>query len=101
MGILFGRENGHTASTSSTAAADLARKIRKRGGNTSTGAATLLGAMEQGQDPHDLCPEMAEQAARSLRQVAAKLRGADRRLAENIAASAERASQTSRTWTVG
>ncbi|MEV7011791.1 hypothetical protein [Streptosporangium sp. NPDC051022] len=101
MGFLFGRENNHTASTSSTGAADLAKKIRSKGGASSSGATVLLRLMEQGQDPQDLCPELAEGAARSFRDVARKLPRDARRLAENIAASAEHASRTGRTWTVG
>jgi hypothetical protein len=98
MGIFFGRNTG---SRSYTASADLARKLRRRGGGDSTGAGQLLAAMEAGQDPVALCPEAAEQAARSLRQAAGRLRGDDRRIATQIADDAQAAADAGRSWTVG
>ncbi|MER7131338.1 DUF7739 domain-containing protein [Streptosporangium saharense] len=98
MGIFFGRTTG---TRPYSYAADLATKLERRGGNSSTGAAQLLGVMRYGGDPRDLCPEEAEQAARSIGQAARKLRGVDRQIAEQIAKDAQAAADSGHPWRVG
>ncbi|MBO4274943.1 hypothetical protein [Microbispora triticiradicis] len=100
MGIFFGRNTG---TRSYAYAAELAVKLARKGANTSTGAAHLLTYMSGGLggDERTLCPEEAEQAARSISRAAARLRGADRRIAESIAADARAAADARRPWTIG
>jgi hypothetical protein len=100
MGIYFG---SHTGSRSYTYSAELAHKLRRKGGDDSTGAAHLLAFMsgELGGDIRNLCPEEAEQAARSLRTAAPRLRRGDRQIVEQIAADAQQAADSGRNWEIG
>lgn len=100
MGISFGRNTGNRSYTYS---AELAAKLTRKGGQSSTGAAHLLAFMSGnlGGDERDLCPEEAEQAARSISEAAKKLRRGDRRIAEQIAADAQAAADAGKTWTIG
>uniref|UniRef100_UPI003F497DEA DUF7739 domain-containing protein n=1 Tax=Streptosporangium sp. CA-256172 TaxID=3240076 RepID=UPI003F497DEA len=99
MGIYFGP---HTGNRSYTYSAELAAKLTKHGGRSSTGAAGLLTYMggQMRLDSWEMCPEEAEQAARSIEQAATKLRSGDRRVAEQIAADAWEAANAGRPWTV-
>ncbi|GAA4209376.1 hypothetical protein GCM10022252_75790 [Streptosporangium oxazolinicum] len=98
MGIRFG-DNAGTRPCGFTA--QLAEKITKKGGNNSTGAAQLLAAMREGTGPRTLRGEEAEQAAASLTQAARRLRGDERRVAEQIAADARAAADSGKPWTIG
>ncbi|MBB2909152.1 hypothetical protein FHS43_000398 [Streptosporangium becharense] len=100
MGMFFGRNTG---SRSYTYTAELAGKLTRKGANTSTGAGHLLAYMSGtlGGDERTLCPEEAEQAARSIEQAAKKLSRGDRRIAEQIAADARAAADARRPWTIG
>lgn len=100
MGIWFGTNTGNRSYYYS---AELARKLERKGARNSTGAAHLLTYMSGalGGTPRTLCPEEAEQAARSLSEAAARLRGDDRRIAEQIAADAQHAADTRQPWIVG
>ncbi|MBB4921001.1 DUF7739 domain-containing protein [Streptosporangium saharense] len=97
MGFHFGPRAG---TRSYTASADLARKLARKGAGDSTGAAHLLAIMsgQTGGDPQALCPEEAEQAARSLAQAATRLRGASRRITEEIVHDAQAAADSGRSW---
>lgn len=96
VGLFFG---DNTDSRSYSCSAELGEALRRKGAWRSTGGARLLRIMtEGGGDP--LCPEEAEQAARSVREAAHRLRGDDRRIAEQIAADAQAASDSGRPWTI-
>lgn len=98
MGIFFGR---NANSRSYGYSAELAKKITKKGGRNSSGAAALLNLMTNGPKGQTrLRGEEAEQAARSLREVAPKLRGHDRRNALAIAQDAQEASDSGKGWTL-
>ncbi|MEV4753018.1 hypothetical protein AB0K21_42305 [Streptosporangium sp. NPDC049248] len=120
MGIYFGP---HTGNRSATYSAELAAELTKYGGRSSTGAAGLLTYMggQTRLDSWDMCPEEAEQAARSIEQAARsieqaarsieqaarsieqaakKLHPGDRRVAEQIAADAWEAANSGRPWIV-
>ncbi len=96
MGILFGRKPGDPSLGYGTA-----KRLGRKLPASSTGAAVLKRVMSDGQDPRDLCPEEAEQAAKSLRDAAPKLRGDDRAAVQLIADSAQRAADAGETWRVG
>ncbi|MET8050547.1 hypothetical protein ABZU75_23410 [Streptosporangium sp. NPDC005286] len=98
MGIFFGKNTG---TRSYGCSEELAKKVERKGGKSSTGAAQLLGFMRNGSDTRTLRGEEAEQAARSLREVAPRLRGNDRRIAEQIARDAQAAADSGRPWTIG
>jgi len=98
MGIFFGRNTGTRSYTYSS---ELAQKVERAGGKNSTGAAQLLGFMRNGSDTRPLCGEEAEQAARSLREAAPRLRRGDRRIVEQIARDAQEAADSGRPWTIG
>lgn len=100
MGIRFGKNAG---TRPAGYAKKLAQKIARSGGNSSTGAGHLLAYMagDLGGDQRHLCPEEAEQAARSLEDVSKRLRGTDREIAKRIAQDAREAADSGRTWTVG
>lgn len=98
MGVFFGPQTG---SRSYSYTAELAEKLERKGGRSSTGATRLLSFMQSASDHRTLCPEEAEQAAKSLRDTARRLHGTDRRIAEQIAADAQEAADAGRSWTVG
>jgi hypothetical protein len=99
MGFHFGPRTG---SRSYTYSSELAAKLAKKGGRNSTGGARLLGIMRgaEGGEPDTLCPEEAEQAARSITEAAKRLRRGDRRIAEQIAADAQAAADAGRRWRI-
>ncbi|MEV0996763.1 hypothetical protein [Nonomuraea sp. NPDC050202] len=97
MGIWFGPKTY----TSHSYGQELAVKITRQGGRSSSGAAALLNLMDGSlADPEQLRGEEAEQAARSLREVARKLRGEDRDAALAIAAQAQEAADSGRRWII-
>ncbi|MEU4703386.1 DUF7739 domain-containing protein [Nonomuraea dietziae] len=95
MGYNFGPKTG---TRSGKTIETFGRKVARKGGVTSTGLSRLL-ATTQGGQPQELRGRDAEQAARSLREVAPRLRGADRDLAIALAEDAEAASRRGR-WTI-
>ncbi|MFI7643513.1 hypothetical protein [Nonomuraea sp. NPDC049400] len=97
MGIFYGDK----ASTRSyRTSARLAVTISRKGGRNSTGAATLLDMMAGHIPPGELRGEEAEQAAKSLREAAARMRGDARAIALAVADDAEAASNAGGLWTL-
>ncbi|MET8006173.1 hypothetical protein [Nonomuraea glycinis] len=96
MGIWFGRNANNRSYKYSD---KLAKRIERKGGRTSTGASVLLDMMACKIEPGQLRGEEAEQAARSLTEVAPKLRRGDREVVLAIARDAEEASDVG-SWTL-
>ncbi|MEU4231189.1 hypothetical protein AB0F17_43430 [Nonomuraea sp. NPDC026600] len=96
MGFFFGNKTSLGYPNSER----LAKKITRKGGRSSSGAAALLNIMSGRTNSTTLRGEQAEQAARSLREIAPRLSDADRTDVLAIATDAEHASNNGGGWTI-
>ncbi|MEU6713053.1 hypothetical protein ABZ897_16345 [Nonomuraea sp. NPDC046802] len=96
MGFFFGNKTSLGYPNS----ARLAKKITKKGGRSSSGAAAVLDIMSGRTNSGRLRGEEAEQAARSLREIAPHLNPADRADVLAIADDAEHASNNDGGWNI-
>lgn len=100
MGISYGRNAGNRSGTYS---AKLAANLGAQGAGKTEGGKSLLGFMrgKPGGGDHTITPQEAKQAAQDLKTAANKLRGDDRRIANQIADDAQEAADSGRPWTIG